>query len=931
MKWGRRVLGRVTAFSLFVSALGVATAAPAAADAPSVINAPGFSLTEVFSGLNAPVATRFAPDGRIFVAEKRGVVKVFSNLSDPTPDLLTDLSSAVYDWWDRGLLGLAVDPNFPANPYVYVLYTTDIAGYNDLCPSPPGANTDGCMANARLSRIEVSTNNNQPLSINHLLDGYWCQQYPSHSIGTLAFGPDGSLYVGAGDGASFTFVDFGQGGGTQGDPPPTPQNPCDDPINEGGSLRSQDLRTSEDSVSYDGTILRINPQTGAAWPTNPLIGGAADDDRIVAYGLRNPFRYTVRPGTNELWIGDVGWGETEEINRLNPAGPVVENFGWPCYEGNATQGNFDPLNLSICENLYAEELATGAAHTEPYFTYAHSPSPNGCSGTGGAAIAGVAFYAGGDYPSQYDDALFFADYPLGCIRVMLAGAGGLPNPSTAQTIVTNAKPVDLAVGPGGDLFYTDLDRGAVYRLEYDNAAPTAVALADPTIGTAPLAVQFDGSQSTDPESDPLTYAWDLDGDGQYDDSFVVGPSWIFGTPGLKTVGLRVSDGQGSDTDSVTVNVTINQAPSAVISSPLASMQWTVGQSITFSGQGTDPEDGILGNAAHSWKIIVNHCETPTDCHQHVEQTFAGIKSGSFFAPDHDYPAHLTVELTVTDSGNLSDTASVDIYPQTSGVTFNTSPTGLGLVVGAESGPAPLVETGLVGGQISINAPLTQPCGASTCAFASWSDGGAASHFVTVLPTATSYTATYNVTGGGGGGGGGGVPPATFTDVPAAHIFFAAVEWLAASEITKGCSSTAFCPDEAVTRGQMAAFLTRALKLTAPPGVDTFTDDEGSIFETEIEALYAAGITVGCSPTAFCPDDPVTRGQMAAFLTRALKLTAPPGVDTFTDDEGSIFENQIEAIYVAGITVGCGPGVFCPDQHVTRGQMAAFLYRALSGV
>ncbi len=163
-------------------------------------------------------------------------------------------------------------------------------------------------------------------------------------------------------------------------------------------------------------------------------------------------------------------------------------------------------------------------------------------------------------------------------------------------------------------------------------------------------------------------------------------------------------------------------------------------------------------------------------------------------------------------------------------------------------------------------------------------------------------------------------------------FVADIIWLADEGITKGCGATTFCPQANVTRGQMAAFLVRALGLTASdPSID-FTDDDASIFEADIEKLATAGITKGCNPPAndrFCPDQPVSRGQMAAFLTRAFGLTNQGSVD-FTDDDGSIFEADIEKLATAGITKGCNPPAntqFCPTNSVTRGQMAAFLHRS----
>ena len=176
----------------------------------------------------------------------------------------------------------------------------------------------------------------------------------------------------------------------------------------------------------------------------------------------------------------------------------------------------------------------------------------------------------------------------------------------------------------------------------------------------------------------------------------------------------------------------------------------------------------------------------------------------------------------------------------------------------------------------------------------------------------------------------------FDDVPAGHTFHADVAWLATSGITRGCNppdNTRFCPDQPVTRGQMAAFLKRGLGL--PTGEAEFSDIYGHTFEGDIASLADAGITRGCNPPAndrFCPDQPVTRGQMAAFLVRALSL--PAGIGGFDDTVGHTFERDISALAEAGITRGCNPPAndrFCPDQPVTRGQMAAFLHRALQTV
>jgi hypothetical protein len=170
-----------------------------------------------------------------------------------------------------------------------------------------------------------------------------------------------------------------------------------------------------------------------------------------------------------------------------------------------------------------------------------------------------------------------------------------------------------------------------------------------------------------------------------------------------------------------------------------------------------------------------------------------------------------------------------------------------------------------------------------------------------------------------------------------NVFEIDIEWMADQGITRGCNpptNDLFCPDSTVTRGQMAAFLVRALDLTDDGGGDLFTDDDESIFEGDIDRMATAGITKGCNPPdndRFCPDSKVTRGQMAAFLVRALGYTDDGGGDLFTDDDGSVFEGDIDRLGTAGVTRGCNPPTndrYCPDSAVTRGQMAAFLHRAL---
>jgi glucose/arabinose dehydrogenase len=590
----------------------------------------GFVGEFVYGDLPSPVDFAFAPDGRIFVASLTGEVRIIKDgalLPAPFDTL------PVNSYGERGLIAITLDPNFGTNGYVYVYYT------HETDPADLGGPKSG-----RVIRITADGDVVLPGSEVVLLGSVLgtpaqprCELLPigtdcmpasglSHVGGALRFAPDGTLLVATGD-ASFLAPD---------------------------ATLMQTLAQNLDWLG--GKMLRINPNDGSGPADNPFFTGdpSANRSKVYAYGFRQPFRFSLRPGTSVPFVGDVGSNYWEEINVVEPGG----NYGWPCFEGYAEHPT--QKELSFCQALFA---------TEPIVEHpAHVYSREGGSG---AAIVGGVFATGSNYPADMSGAYFFSDWIKGAIESLRFDADNNPLLETLQTVLPAAgNPVDIELGLDGDVYYLTWPGGGtgeLRRLRYieGNRSPVAKAGATPRGGLAPLDVQLSSAGSSDPDGDTLSYAWDFDDGGS---SSEANPLHSFSANGTYDVSLTVDDGLGGeDIDHVSIIVG-DQPPTATIELPYDHTPYEAWDDISLLGSAFDAEDGPLPSSALHWSIGRRHCEPVLGgaCHTHPYMEMTGA-SGSVIAPDQGSDLNsLVIELTATDSAGLTGTASVTIGPDADG-------------------------------------------------------------------------------------------------------------------------------------------------------------------------------------------------------------------------------------------------------------------------
>jgi glucose/arabinose dehydrogenase len=604
------------------------------------------------SGLTNPTAMAFAPDGRLFVAQQGGALRVIKSgslLSTPFLQVSVDTQG------ERGLLGVAFDPSFSTNHFVYVYYTSKSGSIHNRV-SRFTANGDVATSGSEKVLLELPT-----------LNAIY------HNGGALNFGADGKLYIAVGD------------------------NKTGSPAQSTGSLWGKILR-----INADGTI-----------PTdNPWYSTASGNNRAIwARGFRNPFTFDVQPGTGRIFVNDVGEATWEEIDDLTKGA----NYGWPNSEGNTSN----------------------SGEKSPFATYgSRSSSPAGATN---CAIVGAGFYNPSTvkYPSDYIGDYFYADY---CGKTIWRIDSSTKSKSTFATGTSSV--VDLEVGNDGYLYY--LQRGGtVRRVTYSGTVSQP-----PTITDQPASKTVSVGQSATftvgaSGSGTLTYQWQRNGaniSGATGTSFTLASAQTADSgAGFRCV---VKNSVGTATsNTATLTVTTNKAPTAAITAPVAGTLYKGGQTITYSGKGTDPEDGTLAASQMTWQVDFHH---DTHIHPFILAT-TGSTGGSFVVPvDNEVSPNVwyRILLTVKDKGGLTNQTFVDVKPTLVNFTLASNPTGLQLTLDGQPFTAPKTVTGVVGINRQIGVVTPQTLSGVTYAFSSWSDGKSATHTISTPSTATTYTATF---------------------------------------------------------------------------------------------------------------------------------------------------------------------------------------------
>lgn len=652
------------------------------------------------TGAATPVGIAYEPgSGALFVLEKgdgTGTGNARVRRRDPATGAVTTALNlpCVGSTGEQGLLGIAFDPDYlspgGADRHVYLFYTRAVGRTGESCEIA-GVPWGWYNQVVRYHESGGVLTGEELLLRGPILEAN------NHDGGTVRFAPDKTLYISLGDNDTDAY------------PLPAARN-------------LNDLR---------GKILRIN-RDGSIPQDNPFAGQAGARPEVWAWGLRNPFRFSIDPTTGTVYIADVGEGSWEEIDK----GIAGADYGWPCFEADAAFRTCSPAPTNDVKPIYAYDHGVGST------------------------VIGGPVYRGSAFPTDYRGRYFFGDYEANWIRdARIAADGTLTD---VRTFIPDAwMVVDMAVSPSGCLTWVSIGGQGVRdacAIGGANGQPQAVASATPVSGVAPLGVQFDGRGSSDPDGDPLTYFWDF---GDASSSTAAAPLKSYSINGVYQAALTVNDGRGQtnsiDTAPPVRIVVGNRPPVGTITSPAANAHYDAGQQVSYGATATDPEDGALPASGYSWTIVFHHAE-----HTHpFAGPINGQTSGTFTIPDtgeESTDVFYRVELTVTDSGapvgtdaKLTHSSSRDIHPNLTSLTVAASPVGHGLrlAIDQTSNVAPWTKASVTGFKRTLTAPSPQTVNGATWQFVSWSDGGAANHVVSAPAQPRTYTAVFACTAGCG--------------------------------------------------------------------------------------------------------------------------------------------------------------------------------------
>ncbi len=978
---------------------------------------PGFSEV-VITGIDVPTAMAVAPDGRLFVCQQNGALRVVKNgllLPAPFVTVQTDNQS------ERGLIGVAADPN---NTFVYVFYTVPASGGNPAHNRISRFAQNGDAA----SGSEVVLKEFEPLSA------------AIHNGGAMAFGSDGMLYVAMGD--------------------------------AGVSSNAQSLGNRL------GKILRFDPNLPPTYipPDNPFANNAAvtgENKAIWAYGLRNPFTFTFQPGTGRMFINDVGSSDYEEVNE----GQAGANYGWPTTEGPTTNPSFkSPFHaygrsgdISGCAitggafynpttanfpsqyvgkyffadfcagRIWTLNATTGQADTQPFATGAGAPvyltaGPAGSlyylsrdlravvkidyTGNQAATVtqhpqsvtvaenepATFEVTATGAPPISYQWQRNQADIPgetgsrlvLNSVSLSSSGSqfrvraannfgGGFSNPATLTVTPGggNLPPLGTITAPLSTLLYsggqtigysgsaTDPEDGVIPAANFcwaadfhhdthfhpflpETCGARSGTVTIPTVGETAsnvwyrfhLTVRDSGGRThtsfvdIQPRRSSITLQSNPPGmqltlDGQP----VVAPLTIAGVAGIvRSIGAPATGGtfgtryvftSWSDNGSSTHDIA-TPATDTVYAATFATQHLLT---LSTSGSGTVSATPPASDGFYNAGTSVQVTAAPTAQFQYwsgdlgtanpATVTLNGPRTVTAYFLGGPQTCTYALKETATTAASTGDLRKLDIatgpgctwessspleWLRLVNATSGTGPGSVRLEIADNRGNTPRTGTVTIAGigyqvtQMAANCPVdlsgaeTNPSGAFGAYELRLTTGPTCQWEVRQFPSYATFT---GATAGTGPGvlrftlpqnigeprpayiSAGGqlwhflqktlVPDPAFTDVPVTHLFFDSIGLLRDREISPGCGGTRYCPEEPMLRSEMAAFLVRALfgENFQNSSIPYFTDVPSTHSHFRyIQKLRETGITAGCTTTTFCPADTVTRGQMAAFLVRA---------------------------------------------------------------